>query len=237
MPPVQRVLIASASGDWCERVARALEDPGVEVLEVRTGRAALETAQQDSAAPAAAVVDAALPDMTGLGLCRRLRESERSGELPILMVSRFAEEIDRILAFENGVDDFLPDPFFDRELASRLRAVLRRDGKPSPMAAAGRLQRGPLRVDPERAVAELDGRRLELTLREFELLQQLVENEGRVLRREDLAPPGEDGLAPNPRVVDTHVKALRRKLGRARRCIETVRGIGYRFSSRGVGAR
>ena len=152
-------------------------------------------------------------------------------ETPILMVSALSSETDRILAFENGVDDFVAHPFFARELASRVRAVLRRTSRfvPTTTKHEGG-QYGPLRIDNQRAEVAVDGTRVRLTLREFEVLQTLVEREGRVVAREDLMAGAAGDNPASLRVVDTHVKSLRRKLGRVRHCIETVRGVGYRFS-------
>jgi two-component system alkaline phosphatase synthesis response regulator PhoP len=227
-----RVVVASADPGWREEVCGALSDPGLEVVEAKSGAEALEAATCADAPLGAIVVDAFLPDVTGLGLCRSVRESPGLGSIPLVMVSGFASEIDRVLAFENGVDDFVACPFYDRELASRLRAVMRRDARRGPAErSGGRSQFGALKVDLRRASVEVNGRLVRLTLREFDVLRRLIEHEGRVLERGELMgdPTGHD--AASQRVVDTHVKSIRRKLGEARHCIETVRGVGYRFSS------
>jgi DNA-binding response OmpR family regulator len=150
------------------------------------------------------------------------------------MVTDHASEIDRVLAFEAGVDDFLPKPFYGRELASRVGAVLRRSG------GAGERHEVP-GYDPAAhalvSVRAADGavlvgdRRIDLTPREYHLLTSLISQAGRVVtRRQLIALVWGSDSAHTDRVVDAHVKSIRRKLGEARDCVETVRGVGYRFS-------
>ena len=148
----------------------------------------------------------------------------------MLLVSPWVDEMDRILAFECGADDFARDPFFPRELASRVQALLRRGRQPRVIAEEGEARVGPLRVDYRKSLVELEGRPVPLTWREFEVLRLLAQERGRVVRRVALlglllgAPD-----AASPRLIDTYVKSIRKKLGSAGRLIETVRGVGYRF--------
>jgi two-component system phosphate regulon response regulator PhoB len=173
-----------------------------------------------------------LPDASGLGFCRSLREHPELKDVPILLISSHASESDRILAFETGVDDFLARPFFPRELASRVQAVLRRSRRGQPVADARPRRLGALTFDAGRCIVEVEGRRLGLTRTEFEILGVLVRNEGRVLARRDLVSLVWGASGPgNDRVVDVHVKAIRRKLGPARDYLQTVRGVGYRFDA------
>jgi DNA-binding response OmpR family regulator len=228
-PSVELVVCAGGPA-WHTHVSAAVASPSYAIQLVGSGGKALELIESLPQPPSAVIMDVEVGEMSGLALCRAIRESTRHPEVPILMVSRLAGEMDRILAFENGVDDFLADPFYQRELASRLRAVMRRHSRRSPAAAtASATSFGPLRIDFERTRVEVDGQRVDLTAREFGLLRAMVENEGRVLERSELAGDAE-GTITNPRVVDTHVKSIRRKLGHVRHCIETVRGVGYRFS-------
>jgi len=191
----------------------------------------LEWLDREEASVSLVVIDALLQDMSGLALCRRLRESEAGEAVLVLLVSRWGDEMDRILAFECGADDFTREPFFPRELASRVQALLRRGGRRRPKESQRETRVGTLRVDPERALVEVAGRAVPLTFREFELLRLLAEERGRVVRRSELV-----GLllgapdAASPRLIDTHVKSIRRKLGDAGRLIETVRGVGYRLT-------
>jgi DNA-binding response OmpR family regulator len=179
------------------------------------------------------IVDMFLPDVTGLGFCRSLREHPELGSTPIIIVSGHASEVDRVLAFELGADDYLPAPFFERELASRARAVLRRSsGRRRPARPTPRpVERGELVYDPEAGSVSVGGQVIDLTRTELEIVGLLIREEGRVLsRRQILGRLGEGTSQANERTVDAHVKALRRKLRDSRGCIETVRGSGYRFA-------
>jgi two-component system phosphate regulon response regulator PhoB len=178
------------------------------------------------------VLEALLDDMSGLAFCRRLRESESGASPLVLLVSPWVDEMDRILAFECGVDDFARDPFFPRELASRVQALLRRGRRPRVLPDEGETRVGPVRVDFRKSLVEMDGRPVPLTWREFEVLRLLAQEQGRVVRRGALlglllgAPD-----AASPRLIDTYVKSIRKKLGSAGSLIETVRGVGYRLAS------
>jgi len=189
---------------------------------------ALELARREK--PDLVVTEMLLPDITGIGLCRLLREDPALGHLGILVVTGLSSEIDRVLAFEAGVDDFLAKPFFARELASRANAVLRRAAP--GVAAASRI---PAALQPAIALhpnsGVVAGRRLELTPREHQLLAALIRESGRVLTRQQLIQLVW-GVASeqDERVVDAHIKAIRRKLGEAGVCVETVRGVGYRYA-------
>jgi len=162
-----------------------------------------------------------------------LSESENGAGPLVLLVSPWGDEMDRILAFECGADDFARDPFFPRELASRVQALLRRGRRPRSLALEeGETRVGPVRVDFRKSLVEMDGRPVPLTWREFEVLRLLAQERGRVVRRATLlglllgAPD-----AASPRLIDTYVKSIRRKLGSAGSLIETVRGVGYRLSA------
>ena len=226
------MLIASGAEEWTARVRAALAGSPMELFAAESGAAVLESLDRDGNGIALIVLDALLQDMSGLALCRCLRESETGGSVLVLLVSRWGDEMDRILAFECGADDFALDPFFPRELASRVQALLRRGRRPRVKETGRETRVGPLHVDPEKALVEVEGRPIPLTWREFELLRLLAQEHGRVVRRSELiglllgAPD-----AASPRLIDTHVKSIRRKLGSAGSLIETVRGVGYRLTS------
>ena len=227
-----RVLIAGGVQEWTARVRAALAGSPIELFAADTGAAVLERLDREGNGISLIVLDALLQDMSGFALCRCLRESETGGSVLVLLLSRWGDEMDRVLAFECGVDDFALDPFFPRELASRVQALLRRGRRPRVKELDGETRVGPLRVDPDKVLVEVEGRPIPLTWREFELLRLLVQERGRVVRRSELidlllgAPD-----AASPRLIDTHVKSIRRKLGSAGCMIETVRGVGYRLSS------
>ncbi len=227
----RHILVADPEPRWREEILSSLEQPGVRLEAVATGAEALAISQ--AGAPDLLVTELVLPDMTGLGLCRTIRESGTIGRVGVLMVSGHCTEIDRVLAFECGVDDFLAKPFFARELSSRAAAVLRRLVPPARGASddAPVLASGPVSIQPASAAAVVAGRRLDLTPRELEILALLVAESGRVLTRKQLIDRIWGAESEHTeRVVDAHVKSIRRKLGDARDSLETVRGVGYRFT-------
>lgn len=226
------MLIAGGSAAWSARVRAALSGGPIELHAAQSGRAVLDLVEREPNGIALIVLEALLEDMSGLALCRRLRESESGESVLVLLVSRWVDEMDRILGFECGADDFAQDPFFPRELASRVQALLRRGRRTRSTRDDGETRVGPLRLDLRRAAVEMDGRPVPLTWREFEVFRLLAQERGRVVRRAELV-----GLllgapdAASPRLIDTHVKSIRRKLGGAGSLIETVRGVGYRLTS------
>jgi DNA-binding response OmpR family regulator len=228
MSPLRRILVVDADPGSRTRIAESLQSPSHEVTPVEDGARALELARQEK--PDLVVTELSLPDITGIGLCRLLREDSALGHMGILVVTGLASEIDRVLAFEAGVDDFLAKPFFARELASRANAVLRRAAP--GLAAASRI---PAALQPAVALhpnsVVVAGRRLELTPREHQLLAALIRESGRVLTRQQLIQLVWGATSEqDERVVDAHIKAIRRKLGEAGVCVETVRGVGYRYA-------
>ncbi len=229
------LLLVDGNPKDLELLRQTLDEPAFELVEAGSVAAALEAATKCQ--PALVLSEAALPDGSGFSLCRQLRDVPGLGSVPIVLVSRWSQESDRILGFECGADDFLAKPFFPRELASRVRAVLRRGASfvERDPAAVGRASLDALVIDFERGEALCSGERLPLTPREFSLLAALAQRRGRVLSRSELIEQvWSDGDGPDARSVDAHVKSLRRKLGEAREAIETVRGVGYRFTENGV---
>lgn len=227
----QHIVVAAADGSWAQRLAAQLRNVDVTLLE--RGEVTIRRARERP--PHLVVTEMALPDMTGIGLCRGLREDPRTAHVPVIVVSAQASELDRVVAFEAGADDFLPAPFSDRELAARVNAVLRRASRRGSGAAAPRtLRLGDLTYFPEAARLELSGRPIALTATELRVLGLLVEQQGRVVTRIDILetiPGAHQAGARSERVVDAHVKAIRKKLGAARDYIQTVRGVGYCFSA------
>lgn len=226
-------LLVDADLQSLEALEKQAKECKLEPMVAGSVAEAIELAERHQ--PRLVVSELVLPDGSGFALCRRLRESSRCAQIPILLLSRWSLEEDRILAFECGADDFVAKPFFARELASRFRAVLRR----SVVAPTGLDEQGagrvrgsePLAIELDQARVFVAGAPVSLTPREFALLGALVRRRGRVLTREELIDQAwSDGEGPSARSVDAHVKSLRRKLGESREAIETVRGLGYRFS-------
>ena len=180
------------------------------------------------------ILDLMLPDMSGLEVLKQLKRHEETAFARVIVVSARSEELDRVLAFEFGADDYVTKPFSPRELMLRVKAVLQRaqgaSDKPGESIGAG-----PIEIDTAMHEARVDGRAIQLTLTEFRLLEELVRAGGRVRSRESLLSQvwGYDSEVMS-RTVDTHVRRLRSKLGRAAGWLDTVRGIGYRIQDPGA---
>jgi two-component system, OmpR family, phosphate regulon response regulator PhoB len=224
----QRILVVDDEPDLLELVRVNLSQAGFEVETAETGRQALERARR--AAPDLLILDLMLPDLSGTEVCRHLRADSSHAEIPIIMLTARADEVDRVVGLEIGADDYVTKPFSPRELTLRVRAVLRRR-QPASAAGAQVLERAALRLDPERHRCFVEQNEIELTAKEFALLHGLMMRPGRVMTREQLLDDvwGTD-IAVTTRTIDTHLKRLREKLGSASHLIETVRGVGYRFS-------
>jgi two-component system, OmpR family, response regulator RegX3 len=211
-----------------EPLAEALEREGFQPQVAGTAREALESAR--GTAPDLVLLDIGLPDGSGLDVCRELRQA---GDVPIIMLTARGSEADRVAGLELGADDYVVKPFSAREVTARVRAVLRRSG-PGGADGAEPITIGDLTLDPARHEATLDGKALELSRKEFELLRTLMEEAGSVITREALIDRVWDmNWFGSTKTLDVHVSGLRRKLGddpREPRYIHTVRGVGFRFS-------
>jgi two-component system phosphate regulon response regulator PhoB len=176
-----------------------------------------------------------LPDISGTDVCRRLRLSEKTRAVPVLMLTARTDEIDRVVGFEVGADDYVVKPFSTRELLLRVKAILRRM-QPVEPTAEGERSFGRLRLDAAAHRVWVDGEEVTLTALEFRLLSTFLARKGRVQTR-DMLLSDVWGIEADitTRTVDTHVKRLREKLGPAGVYVETIRGVGYRFRSRPEG--
>ncbi len=224
------ILLVDDETDLTRALAFAFKREGFEVRVANNGREALNLAFQDPL-PDLVLLDLMLPDLPGTEVCRRLKADPRTGEIPIVMVTARGEEIDRVVGFEVGADDYVTKPFSTRELLLRVRAVLRRS---RPAQASGEVSSfGDLKVDQAAHRVWVGQEEIALTALEFRLLLTFVGRKGRVQSREALLDEvwGINN-AVTTRTVDTHVKRLRQKLGEAGDYIETIRGVGYRFKDR-----
>ena len=222
-----RILVVDDEPDLLELVRVNLAGSGYAVETAASGSDALAALRR--APPDVMILDLMLPDISGTELCARVRADQRLTGLPIIMLTAKSEEIDRVVGLELGADDYVTKPFSPRELALRVRAVLRRR---APAGEDARVfEHGDLRVDPDSHRASVNGREITLTAKEFQLLVALMGRPGRVMTRERLLDEvwGSD-ITVTSRTIDTHLKRLREKLGPASHLIETVRGVGYRFS-------
>jgi DNA-binding response OmpR family regulator len=202
-----------------------LEKAGYRVAVAKDGDSGLE--RLFASRPDAVILDLMLPGATGLDILKDVRGDASMQDLPVLVLTARSTEMDKLVGFEQGADDYLTKPFSPRELVARVRALLRRS-KPTP--SAGKLTSGDLMVDTmAREVAE-SGRKLTLTRREFDLLAFLLQHPGRVVSREELLRKVWGyGYLGETRTVDVHIRRLRMKLGESGRSIETVMGAGYKF--------
>ncbi len=222
-----RVLIIEDETDIIRSLEYAFRQAGFEVESSTSGREGKSLAS--SHRPDVILLDIMLPDMEGTEVCRSLKVDPKTSSIPIILVTARSSEIDRIVGFELGADDYVVKPFSTRELVLRARAILRR-AEPAP--AGDVIRAGPLVIAPEAHRVWVDAQEVLLTAREFKLLFTLASRRGRVNTREMLLSNvwGID-LNVETRTIDTHVKRLREKLGSAGWLIETVRGVGYRFGA------
>jgi two-component system response regulator RegX3 len=212
-----------------EPLAAALAREGFDTLVAGTAARGLELFATRT--PDLVLLDVMLPDGDGREVLRRIRETSRT---PVVMLTARSEEMDRVLGLELGADDYVTKPFSAAELAARVRAVLRRAGE-SPSAAASVLEAGDIRMDLDTHAVSRAGEPLELTVKEFELLRVLLENAGKVVKRDDLVHEVWDpAWFGSTKTLDVHVSALRKKLGddpAAPRYVHTIRGVGFRLEA------
>jgi len=222
---MERVLIVDDDPDIVRLVRYNLTHSGFDVQTATTGREALDLVQKHP--PDLVVLDVMLPDVDGLEVCRTLRQQSYSRRIPILMLTARGEEIDRVVGFELGADDYVSKPFSPRELVLRVKSILRRSGTDRTDV----VHVGTIRLFPDRRQCLVDSAIVGLTAKEFDLLFELIKAGGNVLTREVLMDRvwGYHGDATS-RTLDTHVRRLREKLGEAGGHVETVRGVGYRIS-------
>lgn len=228
--PQKTILIVEDEADLASTLEYNLAREGYRPRVAPNGRAALEEITLDPA-PDAVLLDLMLPDISGTEICKHLREHERTRDIPVIMLTAKGEEIDRVVGFEVGADDYVVKPFSVRELMLRLRALLRRTERPGDEPDL--ITFGRLRMDHEGHRVWVDDREINLTALEFRLLYAFVSRRGRVQTRDALLSDVWGIEADvTTRTVDTHVKRLREKLRGAGHYVETLRGVGYRFRDR-----
>jgi len=219
------VLVIEDEKEIRDLVKYNLERAGFRVATAADGEDGLEAAY--SSRPDALVLDLMLPGRNGLEVLRELRSEPATRDLPVVVLTARGAEMDKLLGFEQGADDYLTKPFSPRELVARIKALLRRA---RPDRAQAVIEVGGLRIDTLGRAASFDGEALKLTLREFDLLAFLAHHPGRVFSRDELLRKvwGYDYLGET-RTVDVHVRRLRVKLGEGNQVIETVTGAGYKL--------
>ncbi|MGM0453460.1 MAG: response regulator [Thermodesulfobacteriota bacterium] len=221
------ILIIEDDTDILNLIDWHLRDDGYQTLTSGNGSEGLEMAIEQR--PDLIILDLMLPGRDGLEVCKTLKRNEATENTHIIMLTAKGEEIDRIVGFELGADDYIVKPFSPRELLLRIRAILRRSTPKGENTALMRHKE--LVIDPDRYQVQIGNETLQLTLTEFNLLLELVQHKGKVRTRDQLLDRvwgyQFDGYA---RTVDTHIRRLRQKIAPYSEDIETIRGIGYRFT-------
>lgn len=220
------ILIVEDEADLADVLAYHLEREGYKCRVANDGERAVAEATRQP--PDVIILDRMLPRLSGDEVATRLRRDNRTASVPILMLTAKAEDEDELVGFALGADDYIRKPFSVKLVLARIKAMLRREERvagPSEVMIAG-----PIQLDRGRHELSVDGRRVEVTAMEFKILGTLMGARGRVLSRERLIDETlGHGVAVTNRTTDVHIAALRKKLGGAGACIQTVRGVGYAF--------
>ncbi|MCU0665352.1 MAG: response regulator transcription factor [Myxococcota bacterium] len=228
MKPI--ILVVDDEADLLDILQYNLEKEGYQVLTAISAAAASAQLARDPV-PDLVVLDLMLPDSPGTAICRSIRAEPRTADIPVLMLTAKGEEIDRVVGFEVGADDYVVKPFSVRELMLRIKVMLRRrQTAAAPVPRGKDVRFGALRIDVDGHRVWVEDEEIPLTALEFQLLLTLHARRGRVQTRETLLSDVWSIHADvTTRTVDTHIKRLREKLRAAGHFIETVRGVGYRF--------
>jgi two-component system response regulator RegX3 len=225
---VTQLLVIEDEESFSETLSYMLTREGFEVRVAATGPAGLDEFERHGAD--LVLLDLMLPGLPGTEVCRRLRERS---DVPVIMLTARDSEVDKVVGLELGADDYVTKPFSARELVARIRAVLRRRSDAAEAPASAAVEAGPVRLDADRHVVTVRGETVVLPLREFELLELLLRNAGRVLTRHQLIDRlwGSDYVG-DTKTLDVHVKRLRSRIEESParpRHLVTVRGLGYKF--------
>ncbi|MCT2008139.1 Phosphate regulon transcriptional regulatory protein PhoB (SphR) [Micrococcus lylae] len=226
---MSRILIVEDEESFSDPLSYLLDKEGFEVSVAADGNAAMAEFERSGAD--LVLLDLMLPGMSGTEVCRQIRQRSN---VPIIMLTAKDSEVDKVVGLELGADDYVTKPYSSRELVARVRAVLRRQGEPEELVTTT-VAAGPVRMDIERHVVSVDGEPVSLPLKEFELLEMLLRNAGRVLTRGQLIDRvwGSDYVG-DTKTLDVHVKRLRSKIEpdpSSPRHLVTVRGLGYKFEA------
>ncbi len=222
------VLVVDDEADICDLLEYNLVKNGFKVQSVTTGEDALREARSNP--PGLILLDLMLPGVDGLEVCKRLKNDERTGHVPIIMITAKGEEADVVVGLELGADDYITKPFSPRVLLARIRAVMRRGELEAENEKEAVIRQGPLSINLQRHEAFLLDEAMSLTALEMRILTTLSRSPGRVFTRYQIVEATQGvGVGVTDRSVDVHIVSLRRKLGDHATLIETVRGVGYRF--------
>ena len=220
-----KILIVEDDRDIVEMVEYNLREEGYTTVSALNGEDGVKLAGSEQ--PDLIILDIMLPVIDGFEVCRTLKSGSKTSQIPIIILSAKSQETDKVVGLELGADDYVTKPFSPRELIARIRAIMRRGAE---RKLNDILEKGDLIIDSAKYKVMVGCEEISLTTTEFKLLDYMARRPGVVLSRYQIldAVSGDDTVVCD-RTVDAHVKSLRRKLGTARDCIETVRGAGYRF--------
>jgi two-component system, OmpR family, phosphate regulon response regulator PhoB len=225
---MKRVLIVEDEKDLAELLAFNLEKEGYAATCVHDGKVGLERASADI--PDLILLDLMLPELLGTEVCKALRKDQKTAHIPIIMITAKGDEIDRVVGFEVGADDYIVKPFSMREMTLRVKAVMRRFEHEAQIPISELFSIGDIVIDKQRHTVMSAGLEIELTSTEFKLLLYLAEKKGCVQSREQLLQKVWGyNITGDSRTIDTHVTRLRGKLGAPGDVIKTVRGFGYKI--------
>jgi two-component system phosphate regulon response regulator PhoB len=229
MPPTrEKIVVIEDEADILEVIEYNLAREGYRILTSRDGEEGLALAKRE--APSLVLLDLMLPTLDGIEVCRLLKSDPVTSAIPVIMVTAKGEESDAVLGLGLGADDYVKKPFSPKELVARVKAVLRRGPVRDERRPRERIERGGLVIDATRHEVSVDGEVAVLTATGFRLIHFLASHPGRVFTRDELLSRViGDGSVVIDRNIDVHVVAIRKKLGRYRDLIETIRGVGYRF--------
>lgn len=219
-----KILVVDDDKNICELLRLYIEKDGFQVVIANDGKRALEMFRAEQ--PDLIMLDIMLPELDGWQVCREIRQNSK---VPIIMLTAKSEERDELLGFDLGVDEYISKPFSPKILVARVEAILRRSGKTGEDDV---LEAGGIRIDKAAHMASIDGKPMELSYKEFELLTYFLENQGIALSREKiLNNVWNYDYYGDARTIDTHVKKLRSKMGDKGDLIKTIWGMGYKFEA------
>ncbi len=227
----QQIIIVEDEPEIAELIELHVKREGYSTQIIGNGNDALVKIKETP--PDLILLDLMLPGMSGLEVCRALRWEEATRELPVIMVTARGEEADIVAGLEIGADDYVTKPFSPRVLIARIRNILRRRSKPGHDHSVDTSQilfGGRLSIDTDRHEVRIDGKSCDLTVTEFRILQYLCDRPGFVRTRHQIIQSVHGVTAVlSPRTIDVHITSLRRKMGDLGKCIDTIRGVGYRL--------
>lgn len=225
----EKILIVDDEANIRELIGFNLKNEGYNIITAGDGITALKTIREEK--PSLILLDLMLPGLNGFEVCKEVRKDKELSSTPIIILSAKDAEFDKVLGLELGADDYITKPFSVRELVARVKAVIRRTGQP---AESNSVNFSNISVDFENHEVKKEGKKIDLTLKEFDLLEILIKNKGRVMTRDFLLDKiwGYEYLGET-RTVDVHIRHLRQKIeadDKNPKIIETIRGVGYRFN-------